>query len=114
MVGSERTLGVIALLPTDSRRVLLPEQQRLLQMFASQIALALERVELATQAQDTLLHMETERLRNVLLSAISHDLRTPLAAIVGAAGGLLSKTYQLNDEARKELVQTIQDEAPRA
>jgi two-component system sensor histidine kinase KdpD len=113
MVGSERTLGVIALLPTDPRRVLVPEQQRLLQMFASQIALALERVELATQAQDTLFRMEAERLRNALLSTISHDLRTPLAAIVGAAGGLLSKTYQLNDEARKELVQTIQDEATR-
>ncbi len=82
-------------------------------LFASQIALALERVELATQAQDTLLRMEAERLRNVLLSAISHDLCTPLAAIVGAAGGLLSKTYQLNDEVRKELVQTIQDEATR-
>jgi two-component system sensor histidine kinase KdpD len=106
MVGSERTLGVIALLPTDSRRVLVPEQQRLLQMFASQIALALERVELATQAQDTLLHMETERLRNVLLSAISHDLRTPLAAIVGAASGLLNDTYQLDAAAHKELVQS--------
>lgn len=82
-------------------------------LFASQIALALERVELATQAQDTLLRMEAERLRNVLLSAISHDLCTPLAAIVGVAGGLLSKTYQLNDEARKELVQAIQDEATR-
>jgi two-component system sensor histidine kinase KdpD len=111
MVGSERTLGVIALLPTDPRRVLIPEQQRLLQMFTSQIALALERVRLATQAQDILLRMETERLRNFLLSAISHDLRTPLAAIVGAAGGLISDTYQLDEAARKELAQTIQDEA---
>ncbi len=109
--GSEQTLGVLAILPTDPRRVLAPEQQRLLQLFANQIGLALERVRLAAQAQDSLLHVEAERLRNFLLSAISHDLRTPLAAIVGAADGLGGNTCRLDEAARKELVETIKDEA---
>ena len=109
--GSEQTLGVIAILPTDPRRVFVPEQQRLLQLFANQIGLCLERVRLAAQAQDGLLRVEAERLRNTLLSAISHDLRTPLAAIVGAAGALNSDTWQLDETARKELAETIKDEA---
>jgi len=65
--------------------VFLPEQQRLLETFLNQTALAIERVRLAQAAQNAQIKVETESLRNSLLAGISHDLRTPLAAIVGAA-----------------------------
>ena len=60
----------------------------MLETFAAQIALALERVHYVEIAQDALVNMESERLRNSLLSAISHDLRTPLTSIVGFASML--------------------------
>ncbi|MGC2167193.1 MAG: sensor histidine kinase KdpD [Gallionella sp.] len=106
-------IGVLALLPLNPARVALPEQQRLLETFTSQIAQALERVKLAAEAHNTQLKMETEQLRNTLLSAISHDLRTPLAAIVGASSGLVSDGDKLDNHARYELSLTIYDEAIR-
>ncbi len=87
--GPSEVLGVLAVEPADLRSVMLPEQRRLLEAFAGQIALALERVRLTRQRTQAQLRMETERFRNALLSAISHDLRTPLAAIVGASSSLL-------------------------
>ncbi|VWD28494.1 two-component system, sensor kinase protein KdpD [Burkholderia aenigmatica] len=83
-----RTRGVLALLPDQASDLASPEQQRMLDAFAAQIALALERVHYVEIAQDALVNMESERLRNSLLSAISHDLRTPLTAIVGFASML--------------------------
>ncbi|MBI3480500.1 MAG: sensor histidine kinase KdpD [Nitrosomonadales bacterium] len=105
--------GVLALLPLNPARIALPEQQRLLETFTSQIALALERVRLAAEAQSAQIKMETEQLRNALLSAISHDLRTPLAAIVGASSSLVRDGDRLDRHARNELGQTIYDEAIR-
>ncbi len=78
-----RTRGVLAVVTQDSRELDAPEQQRMLDAFAAQIALALERVHYVEIARDALVSMESERLRNSLLSAISHDLRTPLTTIVG-------------------------------
>jgi two-component system, OmpR family, sensor histidine kinase KdpD len=83
-----RTRGVLALLPRQKRLLFLPEQARLLETFASQIALALERVHYVQVAQDALVRMESERLRNNLLSALSHDLRTPLTILAGLADSL--------------------------
>jgi two-component system sensor histidine kinase KdpD len=111
--ASSGMIGVLALLPLNPARIALPEQQRLLETFTSQIALALERVRLAAEAQSTQIKMETEQLRNTLLSAISHDLRTPLAAIVGASSSLIRDSDKLDDDARHELGQTIYDEATR-
>jgi two-component system sensor histidine kinase KdpD len=105
--------GVLALLPLNPARIALPEQQRLLETFVSQIALALERVKLAAEAHSAQLKIETEQLRNSLLSAISHDLRTPLAAIVGASSSLVQDESKLDNHARRELGQTIYDEATR-
>ena len=65
-----------------------PEQRRLLDTFARLIAIALERIHYVDIAQSTTVQMETERLRNSLLSAISHDLRTPLSALVGLADSM--------------------------
>ncbi|HEY3598917.1 MAG TPA: DUF4118 domain-containing protein [Paraburkholderia sp.] len=78
-----RTRGVLAVVTQDERELDVPEQQRMLEAFAAQIALALERVHYVEIARDALVNMESERLRNSLLSAISHDLRTPLTTIVG-------------------------------
>jgi two-component system, OmpR family, sensor histidine kinase KdpD len=106
-------IGVLALLPLNPARIALPEQQRLLETFVSQISLALERVKLAAETQSVQIKMETERLRNSLLSAISHDLRTPLAAIVGASSSLVRGGDRLDSHARHELSQAIYDGATR-
>jgi two-component system sensor histidine kinase KdpD len=111
--ASSGMIGVLALLPLNPARIALPEQQRLLETFTSQIALALERVRLAAEAHNSQLKMETEQLRNTLLSAISHDLRTPLAAIVGASSSLVRDEDKLDKHARHELGLTIYDEAIR-
>jgi two-component system sensor histidine kinase KdpD len=105
-----RTRGVLALVPEDSHQVFIPEQQRLLETCAAQIALALERVHYVEVAQDAIVAMESERLRNSVLSAISHDLRTPLTTMVGLATLLnqdLGRAQQL------EVAQSIHDEALR-
>ncbi|MDQ8038527.1 MAG: DUF4118 domain-containing protein, partial [Pedobacter sp.] len=107
--ASLRTRGVLALLPRDKRRLFAPEQHRLLETFATQIAIALERVHFADVAQSTELRMREESLRNSLLAAISHDVRTPLAGIVGAASSLL--TQQHPPEKARELLSGIHDEA---
>jgi len=106
-------IGVLAMLPLNPARLSLPEQQRLLETFISQIALALERVRLAAEAHSAQLKMETEQLRNTLLAAISHDLRTPLAAIVGASSSLVRDDDKLDNHARHELGLAIYDEAIR-
>lgn len=111
--GSSEVLGVLAVRPVELRRVLLPEQRRLLETFASQVALALERVRLARQAAEARLKAETEQLRNSLLSAISHDLRTPLATIVGASSSLLVEDAKLNAAAKRELSRDILESARR-
>ncbi|HUW38897.1 MAG TPA: two-component system sensor histidine kinase KdpD [Rhodocyclaceae bacterium] len=83
-----RIRGVLALEPKNPRRLMAPEQQRLLDTFARLIAISLERVHYVDVAQSTTVQMESERLRNSLLSAISHDLRTPLAVLVGLADSM--------------------------
>ena len=105
--GSERTLGVLAVLPSNNRRVLLPEQRHLLDTFAGQIALAIERALLATRAEAARVAAETESLRNTLLSSISHDLRTPLAVITGASTALADRQLALSPETRVELARSI-------
>ncbi len=80
-----RVRGVLVISQEPSWSGLLPEQQRLLEAFAALIGIALERIHFVTVARDTLVKMESERLRNALLAALSHDLRTPLTALVGLA-----------------------------
>ena len=81
-----RTRGVLVIKPSHQRLLLVPEQRRQLDTFAALTAIALERVHYVEVAQHALIGMESERLRNSLLSALSHDLRTPLAALVGLGG----------------------------
>ena len=105
-----RTRGVLAIAPLQKRQIFLPEQQRLLDTFAAQIALALERIHYVEVAQDAIVSIEAERLRNSLLSAISHDLRTPLTAIMGLSGTLSEQTA-MSETTRIELIQGIHEEA---
>jgi two-component system sensor histidine kinase KdpD len=84
-----RTRGVLAVQPSNPRWLLVPEQRRQIEVFAALAAVALERVHYVDIAQKALVRMESERLRNSLLAAVSHDLRTPLTALVGLADTLL-------------------------
>jgi two-component system, OmpR family, sensor histidine kinase KdpD len=111
LVGSQRTLGVLAVEPTQRRRLLLPEQRHLLETFAGQIALALERAEFAEEAERSRVNAETESLRNTLLASISHDLRAPLRAIAGAARALNDPSIIYDDRARAELTAQIENKA---
>ncbi|OQS35646.1 sensor histidine kinase [Chromobacterium haemolyticum] len=106
-----RNRGVIALLPDITDQVFLPEQQRLLETCAAQIALALERVHYVEVAQDAIVAMESERLRNSVLSVVSHDLRTPLTTMAGLSERLCSSN--MDDSQRAEIAAAIQDEALR-
>ena len=96
LAGGERTFGVLALLPQNPRRVTLPEQYRLLETFAAQIGLALERADFAAHAQAAEVRAETEAIRNALLASISHDLRTPLATIAAGAATLAGNLEALS------------------
>lgn len=83
-----RLRGVLALRPASPHWLHVPEQVQHLQTLARQVAIALERVHYVEIAQRALVDMESERLRNALLAAISHDVRTPLTALIGMAESL--------------------------
>jgi two-component system sensor histidine kinase KdpD len=93
-----RTRGVMAIRPARSRDLLIPEQMRQYQTFAALTAIALERVHYVEVARDALIRIESERLRNSLLAALSHDLRTPLAALLGLAETLPLTRPALSEE----------------
>ncbi|HET9299354.1 MAG TPA: ATP-binding protein, partial [Candidatus Polarisedimenticolaceae bacterium] len=103
--GSEGPVGVLAVRPDETMLPLGPTRVDLLETLARLIAAPLERGRLSMDA-------EAERLRNTLLSSVSHDLRTPLAAITGAASSLMGEPT-LDPEVRLDLAQTIHEEAAR-
>ncbi len=86
-----RTRGVLAIEPRDPARLAGPEQRRLLETCASLLAISLERIHYIDVAQRSTVQIESERLRHSLLAAISHDLRTPLAALVTMADTLVAE-----------------------
>lgn len=89
LMAPMRCRGVLAIAPQERRLLLIPEQRQQLDTFAALAAIALERVHYIEVAQQALLNMESERLRNSLLAALSHDLRTPLTLLVGLSESLL-------------------------
>ena len=93
-----RTRGVLAIRPKSKRLLMIPEQRRQLDTFAALVAIALERVHYVEVAQQALVKIESERLRNSLLSALSHDLRTPLAALFGLADSLALTKPSLSEQ----------------
>ncbi len=107
-------VGVIGL--DNDRRdgpLLTPEQQRLLDALADQAALAIERIQLVADVDRAKLAAEADRLRSALLTSISHDLKTPLAAILGAAGTLRDYRDSMSVEDRLDLLSTVVDESER-
>ena len=107
-----RTRGVLVIAPANPQRLQNPERRRLLDAFTAQIALALERLHYVQVAQEAEVNMASERLRNSLLAAISHDLRTPLTALVGLAS-TLAAPKALAETTRTELAEAIHEEALR-
>jgi len=107
--GSHGLIGVMGSQPLDSRQDMEPDQRHLLEAFANQTALALERTLLAEKNLDTQRKMDREQVRSALLSSVSHDLRTPLASITGAATTLMADPG-LSPEARHNLAKVVHDE----
>ncbi|GAB1362759.1 sensor histidine kinase KdpD [Rhodobacter sp.] len=110
LLASDRKIGVLGLTYEDGREPAAGDR-RLVEALADQVALALERVQLADDLAHSRVASETERLRTALLSSVSHDLRTPLVSILGAAEGLAQPG--LAEAGRATLVETIREEGDR-
>src|SRR6201997_4068 len=108
--------GAVAVMGIDSDKpgpMLTTDQRRLLDALLDQGALAIERVRLVEDMERVERVAETDRLRSALLTSISHDLKTPLAAVLGSAGALRDLAPSLDDDAKADLIATIIDEAER-
>jgi two-component system sensor histidine kinase KdpD len=106
-------VGIVGIDIDKPGPLLTPDQRRLLDALMDQSALAIERVRLVEDLDRAKRAAETDRLRSALLTSISHDLKTPLAAVLGAAGTLRSLSDVLDQQAKADLVATIIDEAER-
>jgi two-component system sensor histidine kinase KdpD len=108
--------GAVGIVGIDSDRpgpLLTPDQRRLLDALMDQAALAIERVRLVEDLDRARRAAETDKLRSALLTSISHDLKTPLAAVLGAAGTLRTLSDALDEHAKADLLTTIVDESER-
>ncbi|MBV9222131.1 MAG: sensor histidine kinase KdpD, partial [Methylobacteriaceae bacterium] len=108
--------GAIGVVGIDSDKpgpLLTPDERRLLDALIDQGALAIERVHLVEDMDRVQRSVETERLRSALLTSISHDLKTPLASVLGAAGALRDLSAKLDDTEKLSLVGTIIEESER-
>ena len=111
--ASQKMIGVLRLEPTRPNKMMELKSLRFLEALGSQVALAIEREHLHQQTHQAQIQIEAERLRNALLSSVSHDLRTPLTVIAGSASSLLEGETTLDAPTKAELTQTIYDEANR-
>lgn len=110
---AQGTVGVLGLQFEPSGATLSPDQRRLLEALAGQAAVAIERTRLVREMEQARLTAETERLRDALLSSVSHDLRTPLVSIIGSVTSLLTYGTSYDEATRRDLLSTIQEEAER-
>lgn len=110
--SERRTLGVLAV-ALDTPEQIPAERRQLLEATANLTALALTRLQFAAEASRVMQLAESERLRSTLFNSISHDLRTPLASIIGSATGLLDDAGLYDNSGRESLLLTIKDEAIR-
>ncbi|WP_082877792.1 DUF4118 domain-containing protein [Methylomonas koyamae] len=113
LAGSQAVFGVLLVKAEPFTRSAHPEALALFETFRNLIGQALERLYLAERAREAGLQVQAEALRNALLSAISHDLRTPLTRISGAAGALIDNADRLSAAERQEFYRAVLDEAQR-
>ncbi|MRR51732.1 MAG: sensor histidine kinase KdpD [Rhodocyclaceae bacterium] len=111
--ASGNLLGVLGIKLGNEADYRSRQTRRLLDAFASQTAMALERIQLSRQAEQSQILHARENLERALLNSISHDLRTPLVAITGALDTLRERVHTLADQARLELLDTAWEEAER-
>jgi two-component system sensor histidine kinase KdpD len=107
------TVAVLIVIPADRERFDDLNQMHFLDALCDQIAAAIDRLKSSAAVRDAEVEIQSERTRNALLNAVSHDIKTPLASIYGAATSLLEEESRLSFEARRELVESISDEAER-
>ena len=106
-------IGILGICRDEPGPLLRAEHRRLLDALADQGALAIERVHLVEDVERVRRTAETDRLRSALLTSISHDLKTPLAAVLGAAAALRDLSKAFDDDAKAELLATVIDESER-
>ena len=110
--GSEGTIGALAVKAGDMARLGDPEERRLVAACAAQLGLALDRDRLTLDAAEAKVRAEAESVRSTLLAGVSHDLRTPLAAIAGASSTLLASPH-LEPASQRALLETVAEESAR-
>lgn len=120
MIGSQRTVGALGVKSRDPQRFSDSEQQHTLEICGGLIAFSIERDQLAQVAhqaqlaiQETQLQMQAEQTRNSMLTAVSHDLRTPLATIAVTVSSLLDDSIEQDSAGKREMLQTVLDESHR-
>ena len=106
-------IGIVGIDSDKPGPLLTPDQRRLLDALIDQGALAIERVHLVEDLEQARRTAETDRLRSALLTSISHDLKTPLAAVLGSAGTLRDLSHALTDAQKTDLLATVIDESER-
>lgn len=106
-------VGLVGISFEGKRFALNADQRRLLDALADQVAVAVERTNLATDVEEARVLSETERLRSALLSSVSHDLRTPLSSIIGSATSLAAYVDMISKGDRDQLIETILEESER-
>ncbi len=111
--GSRADVGVLVVRASAADPFLDRANHDVLDALTGQTALALERAQLADDEQQAQLEIQREHLRNALLSSVSHDLRTPIAVLKGAATALLERHDELSSVRRREYLTNLSDEASR-
>ena len=112
MKSADRVHGLLGV-QFGTRQYITTEERRLLESLVDQVGIAIERTKLAADMEQSRLLAETESLRAALLSSVSHDLRTPLVSIIGAATSLVEADRALGETGRKAMAETIRDEGER-
>src|SRR5215203_6105914 len=108
-----RITGIVALQPQDPAEELPTSARRLVEALTDQAAIFFERAVLAGRNQQAQVEIQSEQLRTALLSSLSHDLRTPLSSIEGAASSLLQEAGMLSADSRRQMAETILEESRR-